>query len=141
MQYCNATELFTLTQVQELKPFHKQAKKSLKELLYEGLSTEERIRYWTTMGDIETKIRNKRSVYRSLQRKSKFAAAISLDVIRTYPTLKFFQYGEEYYYKLSRVLNAISLRFPKIGYCQGMSFFAATILLILTNEEVFVWCT
>jgi len=118
-------------QITELQYYYKKLKIHLKELLYKGLTTEERIKYWLA------NIGSKRNVYKSLKRKeSKFASAISLDVIRTYPTLKFFQYGEECYNKLLRILNAISFRFPKIGYCQGMSFFAATVLLILSNEEV-----
>ncbi len=70
------------------------------------------------------------------KRSSKSEMAISVDITRTFPSLEFFKYGRSGYLQLSRVLKAVSLVFPKIGYCQGMNFFSAIILLILSNEEV-----
>ena len=36
---------------------------------------------------------------------------------------------------LIRILNAIANHIPDIGYVQGMNFIAASLLLILSNEE------
>ncbi len=61
---------------------------------------------------------------------------ISLDIARTYPSLEFFKVGMNGHKQLFRILRAISVAFPQIGYCQGMNFFSAIMLLILGNEEV-----
>jgi len=89
------------------------------------------------IGRIEEKKQENMSLYADLQRKpSKSEMAISVDIARTYPSLEFFKYGKTGYAQLSRILKAISHVFPKIGYCQGMNFFSAIILLILNVEEV-----
>jgi hypothetical protein len=35
------------------------------------------------------------------------------------------------------VLNVISVAFPKMGYCQGLNFIAATIILKVNDEEAY----
>ncbi len=101
------------------------------------MTTQKRIEYWTTIGRLNEKKQANADLYASLQKKSsKSEMAISVDITRTFPSLEFFKYGKKGYAQLSRVLKAVSLVFPNIGYCQGMNFFSAIILLILGNEEV-----
>jgi len=38
---------------------------------------------------------------------------------------------------MSNVLKAISIVYPKVGYCQGMNFLAARILQVLDDENAF----
>lgn len=145
-EYCDVFEILMLAKVQDFGRYKKKLKKQLKLFLYEvfniliifikGLSTQKRIEYWRTIGRIKEKIAESKSLYSSLlKKKSKSEIAISLDITRTYPSLDFFKYGMKGYDQLFRVLKGISLTFPKVGYCQGMNFFSAIILLIMGNEE------
>ncbi len=38
---------------------------------------------------------------------------------------------------LNNVLKAISIAYPKVGYCQGMNFLALRLLQIVDDEEAF----
>ena len=38
--------------------------------------------------------------------------------------------------KLQRILVAFSMHMPSIGYCQGMNYLAAMLLLVLKADEV-----
>ncbi len=39
--------------------------------------------------------------------------------------------------KMKNVLNAIAVALPELGYCQGMNYISAIILLKLEEEEAF----
>ena len=96
-----------------------------------------RIEYWNIIGCIRTQKKVHNQTYcRYSKQESKYKADILLDIERTYPYLDFFKYGHEGYNQLLNVLKAISCIFPKIGYCQGMNFFSAVVLMMLGNEEV-----
>ena len=137
IQYVDVIEMLMLAKTKGLEQYKKMLKKELKGMLYDGISTKKRIDYWTTIGKLTEKKRSKPNIYSELQKKtSKSEMAISVDITRTYPSLEFFKYGNDGYNKLYRILKAISLVFSNIGYCQGMNFFSATLLLILGNEEV-----
>lgn len=59
------------------------------------------------------------------------------DVNRTFPAHDFFRdsgNGQELLYKVSK---AYSVYDDEVGYCQGLSFIAATLLLHLPEEEAF----
>ena len=87
--------------------------------------------------------RHKRSnidyYYRLLQLKSKYESSILKDVDRTFPHLAFFDKDTQGYFRLYRILKALSLHMKEIGYCQGMNNIAATILLNIYNEEVYIY--
>ena len=57
------------------------------------------------------------------------AFLIKLDVLRTFPQLGLFQETGPYHKSLCDVLSAYVVYRPDIGYCQGMSFLAAMLLL------------
>ncbi|CAD7963033.1 unnamed protein product, partial [Amoebophrya sp. A120] len=66
---------------------------------------------------------------------------IKRDVNRTLPNEPFFQTetGQE---KLFRVLKAVSRRLWEVGYCQGLNFIVATLLLQFNgDEEIAFQCT
>ena len=62
---------------------------------------------------------------------------IAQDVTRTLPTLDYFKTGREGYKKLFHILKCMSLKFPSVGYCQGMNFVAALALLFIGDEIVY----
>ncbi|KAJ1608295.1 TBC domain-containing protein [Cryptosporidium canis] len=64
---------------------------------------------------------------------NKYSPLISIDVPRTFPELNIFrdQASQEC---LFRVLNATANHIPDVGYCQGMNFIAA-LLLITSNFD------
>ncbi|XP_064381937.1 TBC1 domain family member 12-like isoform X2 [Halichondria panicea] len=63
---------------------------------------------------------------------------IHLDVLRTFPTLGFFQEGGPYNQPLHDVLGAYACSRPDIGYVQGMSFLAAVLLLNMEPADAFI---
>ena len=66
------------------------------------------------------------------------AHQIDLDLKRTFPNdEKVMQ--EEFLLKMRNVLLTYSIRNITVGYCQGMNFLVARLLLILENEEEVFW--
>eukprot|EP00762_Andalucia_godoyi_P000447 ANDGO_03191.mRNA.1 Drainin len=67
---------------------------------------------------------------------------IELDLERTFPVLQFFQCGEPMHDSLFRILASFCILRPDMGYVQGMSYLAATLLLNLDEQAAFtVLCT
>ncbi|CAH8472116.1 unnamed protein product [Schistosoma turkestanicum] len=61
---------------------------------------------------------------------------ILADVPRTFPENKYFQDPDNSngrLVSLKRVLSAFAVHFPNIGYCQGMNYIAAVLLLVLNS--------
>jgi hypothetical protein len=61
---------------------------------------------------------------------------IDVDIPRTFPELSYFQAGTDMNTSLRNILSAFAVYRPDIGYTQGMSFVAATILLHVGNEAI-----
>lgn len=59
---------------------------------------------------------------------------IEEDLHRTYSDLKVFRFGNKLYQPLKNVLQAYSIFRPDLGYVQGMSYVAASIILHYGNE-------
>ena len=59
---------------------------------------------------------------------------IEKDVLRTYPDLDVYHENSPATRKLSDVLAAISVKFPAIGYVQGMNFICASMIFHLKEE-------
>ena len=60
---------------------------------------------------------------------------IDTDIPRTFPKLGgIFQEEGIYHERLKRILEAFTMYRPDIGYVQGMSYVAATLLLYMDNE-------
>eukprot|EP01135_Chromosphaera_perkinsii_P008918 Nk52_evm28s1524 gene=Nk52_evmTU28s1524 len=63
---------------------------------------------------------------------------IENDLLRTMPNNIFFKYSTSSGVpKLRRVLRAVCFSLPEIGYCQGMGLIAASLLLVMEEEEAF----
>ena len=67
----------------------------------------------------------------------KVEEAIELDVRRTFPEHS--RLTADFVERMRRVLLAYSLRNPEVGYCQGMNFVAASILLFVREEADAFW--
>ncbi|XP_068207350.1 TBC1 domain family member 14-like [Palaemon carinicauda] len=63
---------------------------------------------------------------------------IHLDVSRTFPHLCIFQKGGPYHDPLHHILGAYACYRPDVGYVQGMSFLAATLLLNIDESDAFI---
>ena len=113
--------------------------KCLLKSIAEGLNTITRIQYWThfciAIG------RSQEGLYNRLitDNKYSFTNQIRKDIDRTFPSIQYFDKGKSGYNKLLNVLVAISKEFPQVGYCQGMNFVAAIIIINLNKEEESFW--
>ena len=108
--------ILTIVKVKGLERNKKILKKCLKNILYGGISTKNRIDYWHVLGKIPQRKEINRKFYQQLQlQKSECEMSISVDIGRTYPSLDFFKVGQTGYEQLLRILKAISFIFPKIG--------------------------
>jgi len=88
----------------------------------------------TGAADLEQK--NSGVYEKLLTSSSEFESKIRKDVSRTFPGHAYFQgsIGQE---SLFNVLKAYAVMDPEIGYCQGMSFIVAQLLLQMTAQKAF----
>ena len=66
------------------------------------------------------------------------ARQIELDLKRTFPTNEKCM-KEEFLQKMRNILICYSIRNITVGYCQGMNFLVARLLLVIENEEEVFW--
>ncbi|EGC29571.1 hypothetical protein DICPUDRAFT_158827 [Dictyostelium purpureum] len=125
--------------------FEKQRKEEL--LLFKQQKEEKKYRFGTIRG--LTPPTNRKSYYLHLQHiikthnrmSTRFQSLpeIEKDISRTFPGHPFFD-SDEGKRKLSRVLEAYSLRNRKVGYCQSMNIVAGFLLFAVNkNEEDAFW--
>ncbi|ODV90248.1 hypothetical protein CANCADRAFT_103971 [Tortispora caseinolytica NRRL Y-17796] len=67
---------------------------------------------------------------------TKFESLITRDLHRTFPQVDECK-DPEFQRKLGRVLRAFSVYDPDVGYCQGMSFIVAPLLMVLDEQTSF----
>ncbi|KAF8444618.1 rab-GTPase-TBC domain-containing protein [Boletus edulis BED1] len=73
-----------------------------------------------------------------LKESSQHEKAIARDLGRTFPQHQFFKDGQSIGQEnLFNVLKAYSLYDPQVGYCQGLSFVVAVLLLNMPDEQAF----
>ncbi|KAA3679542.1 TBC1 domain family member 6 [Paragonimus westermani] len=102
------------------------------------------IQIWMEISGAMQRLQTYPGLYRSLlsqQPPQKLLNVILVDVPRTYPENVHFRNPDDSNSKLhslERVLKAFAVRFPHIGYCQGLNYITAILLLILRGrpEEV-----
>uniref|UniRef100_A0A6A7G0G3 TBC1 domain family member 14 n=1 Tax=Hirondellea gigas TaxID=1518452 RepID=A0A6A7G0G3_9CRUS len=78
------------------------------------------------------------SPWSSWQEVAESSDCISLDVSRTFPHLCIFQEGGPFHGPLRSILSSYVRCRPDVGYVQGMSFLAATVLLNMPENDAFV---
>lgn len=64
---------------------------------------------------------------------------IDKDVPRTYPELDVYLPDTSSTRKLTNILNAVAIHFPKLGYIQGMNFIAASLIYHIQEEDLTFW--
>jgi hypothetical protein len=113
----------------------------LTRLVQTGIPTSLRPKLWTEMCGAKT-LRNPTEYYTLLNNTEANIEAesqIELDLYRTMPFNVFFKDNGPGLSKLQNVLIGFSRRYPQIGYCQGMNFIVANLLLVYHNDEDVFW--
>jgi len=122
------------------------ATKNFKESLKKGVPVEVRGEVWERF--IGNHLRITVSLYEALLARVRLAEAnikndidfkknikvVEEDLHRTYTDLGYFRYGKKLYQPLKNILAAFSVFRPDLGYVQGMSYIAGS-LLLHTGEE------
>jgi TBC1 domain-containing protein 4 len=62
-----------------------------------------------------------------------------LDLTRTFPNNKHYSQESTLFNDLNNLLNVISVVFPTMGYCQGLNFICAVVLLKLQQEQAYLF--
>ncbi|KZO98865.1 RabGAP/TBC, partial [Calocera viscosa TUFC12733] len=111
--------------------------KELSEAIQKGIPAALRGTIWQLMS--ASKDMNLEQVYAELLKDSSpHEKSIMRDLGRTFPNHEYFQdvqgIGQE---NLFNVVKAYSLYDPEVGYCQGMPFVVAALLLNMPDEEAF----
>jgi len=114
---------------------------TLKALLRKGLPAEHRSEVWWSVLGCNVKQQEAPGMYQQRLNEellSNTRDEIERDLQRTFPTNRTFR-TEAGRSKLRSVLHAYACHCPQIGYCQGMNFIAALLLLVFLDEERTFW--
>ncbi|CAL8091270.1 unnamed protein product [Calicophoron daubneyi] len=128
-----------LTSKQELRRGMK-----LKRFCRKGIPEDIRGQMWMALCGADEQMHSNPGVYAAAVKGSppdKIANVILADIPRTFPENIFFRNPDNPDTKLKslqRVLTAFAVKFPRIGYCQGLNYVTAILLLVLrgTVDEV-----
>ena len=125
--------------------YNNKEKRIIRELLYNPIPPNFRLQYWLIISGSKQEIINNPGYYDKLKKLVKispnfpYTKSISLDAHRTFPSMDFFK-DEKNLEKLSNILSCFALRNSiSIGYCKGLNFVVAQILLITQDEEQVFW--
>eukprot|EP01012_Entosiphon_sulcatum_P047733 TRINITY_DN6517_c0_g1_i1.p2 TRINITY_DN6517_c0_g1~~TRINITY_DN6517_c0_g1_i1.p2 ORF type:complete len:614 (+),score=70.58 TRINITY_DN6517_c0_g1_i1:56-1897(+) len=122
---------------------------ALRKLILAGIPNFQRADLWWTCSGVEsTRAKHPPALYADLlsaptdqssQSALEYEASIRMDLKRTLIDHSLFANGEDPPVEtaLQNVLLAFARLHPEVGYCQGMSFIAATLLLHLREEQAF----
>ena len=115
--------------------------KTPKQLWRQGIPSSVRGRVWLTA--IGNSLQITRELFEKLispdsVKHSKNLSVILVDVPRTFPNLGVFHKKGAYYDSMIKVLIALDLFLPDIGYVQGMSYIAALFVIHLSPFHAFV---
>ncbi|VDD81607.1 unnamed protein product [Mesocestoides corti] len=116
----------------------------LKRFCRKGVPAEFRSHVWMTLSGAYEEMRQNPTVYQVASKAEppkKIFTAIMADLPRTFPENAHFSQAQgkgDKLQALQRILVAFAVTFPNIGYCQGLNYVAATLLLALSGplEEV-----
>ena len=104
-------------------------------LLLVGLSAEKRKKYWI----VKCQIKEDESAYKYYCfAPNNWDLDIDKDITRTFSQKHQFRKSFSNYKKLSRLLHAFAVKYPEIGYIQGLNYLCGN-LLLLFPEQVYLF--
>ena len=109
---------------------------ALKRRLRKGIPDGIRMKIWPLLAENSSQEQN----YEELVNTEDFPYQedITVDVPRTFPNHTLFRDKKSVgIQSLHNILKALSIKFPEMGYCQGINFIAAAFLMYLNDEEAF----
>lgn len=139
----------TYQPVLENKNADKKHYRKLKERVRKGIPDRCRGRAWGLIAGVESRRQMvkevryfEKMVERGMHPQTKSAQeyidVIERDLSRTFPHHEWFmEKGKKGQAALRNVLVALAVQFPDVGYCQGMGFIAAMLLIYMSEEEAF----
>ncbi|XP_031560886.1 rab GTPase-activating protein 1-like isoform X2 [Actinia tenebrosa] len=131
-ELCSWSELLSKWKDVSTKP------RQLYSLVKKGIPEPLRGQVWQMMAGVEENDDLLQNYRHLLKRESPTEQVIVWDIHRTYPAHEYFKEiggeGQESLYKISK---AYSVYDEEVGYCQGLSFFSAVLLLHMPEEQAF----
>ncbi|KXJ05964.1 Rab GTPase-activating protein 1-like [Exaiptasia diaphana] len=131
-ELCSWSELLSKWKDVSVKP------RQLYSLVKKGIPEPLRGQVWQMMSGLQEDDDLLDSYKHLLKRESPTEQVIVWDIRRTYPAHDYFKDnggpGQEALYKISK---AYSVYDEEVGYCQGISFFSAVLLLHMPEEQAF----
>lgn len=124
---------------------HTSKSTKLKRFIRKGIPIDLREQVWMKYSGAEERMKSNPNVYATLLEKEiepAISQVISADVHRTYPDNVHFQKiicKSSESNLLKNILKAFAAQNPYIGYCQGLNYIAALIILIVSTEEKCFW--
>ncbi|CAD8100981.1 unnamed protein product [Paramecium sonneborni] len=128
---------------QMINGFEKQNRQLIKERTRKGIPDGLRVLAWPLLADIkkakENASINQRINYSDFLTKNeyKFEHQIRLDVHRTFPDNINFQDQTVLSESLVNVLKALSVAISDMGYCQGLNFLTAALIMVTNDDNAF----
>jgi len=111
----------------------------LERRIIKGIPSNARAVVWCALTDSTAIVEKNPGIYKHYQSQPNTPAdtPILLDIPRTFPDHPRFGSGGSESQSLHRVLRAYANFNPSIGYCQGMSFIVAVLLMHMSEEHAF----
>ncbi|XP_067948552.1 growth hormone-regulated TBC protein 1-A-like [Watersipora subatra] len=119
--------------------------RKLRRFIRKGIPNEYRCKMWMKLSGAKALMKKNPGLYDSLKGQtadSEVTESIDMDIPRTFPENLHFkdeQGPDSLRPALRRVLVAHAIKHPSIGYCQGLNYIAALMLLVMRNEEKTFW--
>lgn len=120
---------------------YKHLYKDFSKLVQNGIPMKYRTKIWSELSgskSLMTPSEYYKLVYET-KANEEAESQIELDLYRTMPFNIFFKDNGPGLKKLKNILIAFSRKYSGIGYCQGMNFIVANLLLVFRNEEEAFW--
>lgn len=112
--------------------------KNLANLVKNGIPEALRCQIWQKLAGVDTRTEMTDRYRILITKETKCETVILRDINRTFPAHKFFKdsggSGQDSLYKVSK---AYAVYDTEVGYCQGLSFIAASLLLHMPEEDAF----
>jgi len=121
-------------------PANRLASHKIQELVNDGIPVEYRCHVWSSLSGARERMLAQRQYYTSLiaaveGSDTEYTKQIDKDLCRTFPNHQSVAAMKP---RLRTLLAALSVHSPKVGYCQGLSYVGA-IMLLLMEEECAFW--